>query len=318
MSDPKKDSLARVPTTAMRPLEFSAEQKQMIRDSYANGATNEEFSVLMEIARTRNLNPLLKQVYFVKRWDKSKGREVWSAQVSIDGLRAIAQRTGQYDGQDQPEFEYADNGKGKLKSCKIKVYRKDWSRPAVGFVMWDEAAQTNKSGELTDFWRRMPHRMIEKVAESIALRKAFSEETGGISVEGVEADDSEPDIEAVFTSARPAPAPAPVAAPPAPERPVAPAPTAPVDAEFEEEPQAPPRATPSGPPDMPLPFTSGPFAGKKLSDLKTEDVIRTFVAGFRRVADEAADAGDAALQAEKLKWADRVIAWAKYRNINVE
>ena len=109
-------------------LEFTPEQRQMIRDSFANGASDEEFAVLMEIAKARRLNPLLRQIHFVSRWDSQKHRSVWSAQVSIDGLRAIAERTGLYAGQDEPEF--SENPDGTLKLCKVRVYRKDWPRPA--------------------------------------------------------------------------------------------------------------------------------------------------------------------------------------------
>ena len=97
--------------TSAAPLTFTEDQSQMIRDAYANGATDGEFAVLMEIAKARRLNPLLKQLHFVKRWDKDKARMVWATQVSIDGLRAIAERTGLYAGQDEPEFvELPDRG----------------------------------------------------------------------------------------------------------------------------------------------------------------------------------------------------------------
>lgn len=174
--------LAKCQTTqlATGPLEFSAEQRQLIRDTFASGASDEEFSALLEVSRARRLNPFLRQVYYVKRWDSSKRREVWAVQVSIDGMRAIAQRTGLYDGQDEPEF-LTDND-GKLLGCKVRVYRKDWSRPAVGVAYMAEFVQTTKEGKVTQFWGKMPHVMISKVAESIALRKAFPEDTSGLYI----------------------------------------------------------------------------------------------------------------------------------------
>ena len=72
------------------PLRFTADQERMIRDTCANGASADEFAMLMEIARVRRLNPLLRQIHFVKRWDNQKNRHVWSAQISIDGMRAVA------------------------------------------------------------------------------------------------------------------------------------------------------------------------------------------------------------------------------------
>lgn len=170
------NSLARHGDSA---LVFSADQRQMIRDAFANGASDPEFAVLMEIARTRRLNPLLRQIHFVKRWNNDLRRETWSAQVAIDGLRAIAQRTGLYAGQDEPEFvEGADNGYPVL--CKVRVYRTDWQRPAVGVAYWREYVQTTKDGSVTKMWRQFPHVMLAKVAESIALRKAFPEDIGGL------------------------------------------------------------------------------------------------------------------------------------------
>lgn len=46
---------------------------------------------------------------------------MWAAQVSIDGLRAIAERTGLYAGQDEPEF--VENPDGTIKLCR--VWRRD-------------------------------------------------------------------------------------------------------------------------------------------------------------------------------------------------
>ena len=94
------------------PMEFTEEQKQLIRDTFANGASDAEFSVLLEVARARRLNPLLRQIHFVQRWDSEKHRMVWATQVSIDGLRAVAERTGLYQGQDEPEF--VENADGTL------------------------------------------------------------------------------------------------------------------------------------------------------------------------------------------------------------
>ena len=159
---------------------FTMEQQRMIRDSYAMGATREEFAMLLAIAQARRLNPLLKQIHFVKRWDSQRRCEVWSAQASIDGLRAIAERTGRYDGQDEPEFVEGEGGA--IVCCKVRVYRKDWSRPVVGVAYWSEYVQSKKDGALTPFWARMPHVMLSKCAEAIALRKAFPEDMSGLYV----------------------------------------------------------------------------------------------------------------------------------------
>lgn len=157
---------------------FSDEQKQIVRDSLANGASEQEFSILWEMAKARNLDPLKREVFFVKRWDGSKQREVWSVQVSIDGLRLQAARTGDYDGQDDTEFEY--NDKGELLLARTKVYRKGISRPFVGTAYWKEYVQLTKDGKPTSMWANKPHVMLSKCSESLALRKAFPDETAGL------------------------------------------------------------------------------------------------------------------------------------------
>ncbi len=164
-------------------FDFTEEQRRLIRDSFANGASDAEFEVLMEIAKARRLNPLLRQIHFVSRWDSEKHRPVWAAQVSIDGLRAIAERTGLYAGQDEPEFVH--NPDGTLKLCKVRVWRRDWPRPAVGIAYFAEYVQTARDRQTgkqrpTAMWGRMPHVMLAKCSESLALRKAFPEDMSGL------------------------------------------------------------------------------------------------------------------------------------------
>ena len=171
--------LARIAT----PLEFTADQKKMIRDSLLSGASESEAAMLMELARLRRLNPITRQVHFVKRWDTDKNCYVWAAQVAIDGFRAIAERTGLYAGQDEAEFEYEADGKT-IKLCRVRVYRSDWDRPAVGVAHFTEYAQYKKGNvELTHMWKTKPHVMIAKCAEAQAHRKAFSEDTSGLYTE---------------------------------------------------------------------------------------------------------------------------------------
>jgi len=160
--------------------DWSEEQKLIVRNSLANGASDSEFAVLWEMARARNLNPIKKEIYFVKRWDGQKKAEVWATQVSIDGLRLIAARSGEYDGQDDPEFEYKPDST--LKLCKVRVYRKGISRPFVGVAHWDEFAQYTREGKLTSMWAQKSHVMLSKAAEAQALRKAFPDEVSGLYV----------------------------------------------------------------------------------------------------------------------------------------
>ncbi len=177
-------ALATVPQSAplehkkIQPLEFTAEQRKMIRDSFLSGASDAEASVLMELARLRGLNPITQQIHFVKRWNSQRRCEVWAAQTGIDGFRSIAERTGLYEGQDEPEYVYGKDGR--LSVVKVRVYRKDWSRPAVGIAHFEEFAQRTKEGNLTSMWATKPHVMLSKCAEAQAFRRGFPDDTSGL------------------------------------------------------------------------------------------------------------------------------------------
>jgi len=58
--------------------------------------------------------------------------------------------------------------------AQAKVYRKDMGHPIKVRVVYSEYVQRKKDGTVTQFWAKMPITMLEKVAESQALRKAFN------------------------------------------------------------------------------------------------------------------------------------------------
>jgi phage recombination protein Bet len=172
-------ALQTVQSDAIQPF-FTSEQEHMILTQFLGGASKAEAAVLLEIVKRRRLDPFSRQVYFVKRWDSQKKQEVWAIQTSIDGLRSIAERTGKYDGQDEPV--YGEDEAGKF--CKVRVYRKDWSpnRYAMGIAYLNEFVQLTKSGEVTKFWREKPRLMLAKCAEALAIRKAFPEDSAGLYI----------------------------------------------------------------------------------------------------------------------------------------
>ncbi len=159
-------------------IRFSEDDRRVMRESFCQGASDAEFRQLCAIAEVRGLNPLAGQCHFVQRWNGQQRKMVWAVQVSIDGMRSTAEESGLYDGQDEAEHIYDE--RGKLEMSKVRVYRKDWKRPAVGVARFDEYAATTKEGTITQMWNTKPHVMLDKCAEAQALRKAFPQRLGGL------------------------------------------------------------------------------------------------------------------------------------------
>lgn len=159
---------------------FTPEQEKLILHTFLGGASKQEAEVLLATVRRRKLDPFSRQVYFVKRFDRQKRMDVWAIQTSIDGLRSIAERSGKYNGQSEPEYGSDEYGE----FCKVRVYRKDWpaEHAAVGIAYYDEFVQKTNDGKVTHFWAKMKRLMLAKCAEALGIRKAFPEETGGLYI----------------------------------------------------------------------------------------------------------------------------------------
>jgi phage recombination protein Bet len=161
--------------------QYSEEQRRLITDVLCRGASPVEVAFFVEVAQRCKLDPFRRQIYAVKRYDSQAKREILTFQVGIDGLRAIAARTGEYAGNDEPVFQ-VDGDAWHPTKASVTVYRMVHGQriPFTASVYWAEYVQTTREGKVTSMWNQRPFGQLGKCAEAAALRKAFPEEAGGL------------------------------------------------------------------------------------------------------------------------------------------
>lgn len=161
-------------------INFNPEQVNLIKSQIAPKATDDELRLFLYQCKRTGLDPLARQIYAIHRNDKKTGIDKMTVQTSIDGFRVIAERSGTYAGQSEPEFTEHE---GKLTCAKVRVFRFSPNgqryEAAVGVAYWDEYCPLY-NGNPTGLWAKMPHTMLSKVAEALALRKAYPQDLSGI------------------------------------------------------------------------------------------------------------------------------------------
>ena len=168
-------------------VEWSEDQRALIKRTVAPDATNDELAMFLHVAKKAGLDPLQKQIWFVKR----SGRV--TVQAGVDGLQARALRMPDCEGiasavvYEKEDFTF-DKAKGEVVKHQSNpfgaqgalvgawgiVHRKG-KAPFVALIRYAEYADSN-----SPLWKNKPAVMLEKVARSTALRRAYPEDFGGI------------------------------------------------------------------------------------------------------------------------------------------
>ena len=162
---------------------LSDENKKIIKNQFfPQSATVADMQYCIGVAKAFNLNPILKQIYFVPRRSNVNGQWIEKVEplAGRDSFLTLAHRTGKFAGIESKveikETPIMIDGKWIRQNDLVAtatVYRKDTERPFVVSVNYREYVQTNKDGKPTQFWASKPETMLKKVAESQVLRKAF-------------------------------------------------------------------------------------------------------------------------------------------------
>lgn len=150
---------------------------------------------LQHCSRT-GLDPFARQIYAIAR--KNRGNLAWTVQISIDGARLIAERTGEYEGQTTPEFTadgttwtevWLDEDQ-QPKAARVGVFRRGFREPLYAVALWKAYAvyqdvweggrKVEGEQKLSAMWAKMGPLMLAKCAEMLALRKAFPQDLSGL------------------------------------------------------------------------------------------------------------------------------------------
>lgn len=189
---------------SLRPVDFTNQQLALIKKTVAADTNQDEFELFAHMAKHLRLDPLRRQIYaFVFSKNDPKKRRM-SIIVAIDGFRTIADRTGAYrPDEDEPTFEIDPalrsplNPVGLVKAT-VRVWKHahgDWHKVTAS-AYWDEYAPikeewaegedgrrrpTGKSTlDTSGNWGKMPRLMLAKVAEALALRKAWPDDFSNV------------------------------------------------------------------------------------------------------------------------------------------
>lgn len=154
--------------------QVTTDQLDLVRKTVAKDATADELKLYLYDCERQGVHPLDKLIHFTKRGGR------YTPITSIDFMRIRAADSGCYAGNDDPEMSYEPgNDAGYPATAKVTVYRMvEGQRCAfTATARWREYYPGDKEGWA---WKKMPNLMLGKVAEALALRKAFPKQLAGL------------------------------------------------------------------------------------------------------------------------------------------
>lgn len=158
-----------------------------VKTYFCPPAPDTDAYIFLEVCKSKNLNPFLKEAYLVAYEDKKNGGYKTSIIVGKDAFVRKAEEHPEFEGfragliiqnangeiQFDREGEFLAPGETLLGGW-AEVKRKEIEEPFKATVSLVEYKKDNP------FWRSMPATLIRKVALVHALREAFADTLGGI------------------------------------------------------------------------------------------------------------------------------------------
>lgn len=173
--------------------EYVALIQRHVMQSVDRAPSPEEFQMFLATCQRTGLDPIMRQIYCIERRVNKRdgGRDNWvskyETQISIDGARLVAERTQRYEGQVGPMWCGEDAVWYDVwpfptapVAAKVGIWKTGFREPLWAVAHYGEYVQTDRSGNVTKFWKQMPALMLAKCAEALALRKAFPNDLSGL------------------------------------------------------------------------------------------------------------------------------------------
>jgi hypothetical protein len=178
---------------------------EAVKADFAPDAPDAVVAYFLRVAQHRGLDPWAGEIALVPRRNRQTGEVSWHYEVTVDGRRTIAQRTGRLEGIEGPAWcgprRYSDAGDklpldwlelwddddGPPYAARCLVHVNGWKVPANGTVKWSEFAGYLDADreKLGPFWRKSPSHMLGVRAECLALRRGFREVLDAVHDENV-------------------------------------------------------------------------------------------------------------------------------------
>ena len=180
---------------------YTEEQIKTVKNTVAKGASDDELKMFIGIAEKYGLDPFIKEIWFIKRakkvkdskgnWDYKRlpnneidysGAETM-IMTSRDGYLKVAQRDTNFDGvigfpvREGDVFEidaekYTVIHKFGVKRGRIiGAWAKVSHKQRKPVIVWADFSEYNAAK--STIWQQYPSAMIQKVAETLALKRQF-------------------------------------------------------------------------------------------------------------------------------------------------
>ena len=155
-------------------IQCTKAQYELVVNTVAKGATDEEADLYFHDCSRRGVHPLDGLIHFSVH--TSGGVRKYTPLVSIDYMRIRAESSGVYAGSDDAIFS---DKKDSTWSATVTVWKVVGGIrcPFTATARWSEYFPGETKGFM---WKKMPHCMLAKCAEGLALRKAFPGQLSGL------------------------------------------------------------------------------------------------------------------------------------------